>query len=59
MCDRISHGRQEYICNECFEELVALGPTTDLDTFMQSPKSYNATDASRAYFDAIFTEITY
>ena len=55
MCDRLSHGRQQYICYSCFEELVYLGPQTNLDEFMDSePSSSIPEEASRAYFDAIF-----
>jgi hypothetical protein len=58
MCDRISDERQEYLCRECFDELVALGPSTDLDEFMNSPPHRQSTReaASRAYFDQIFPE---
>jgi len=56
MCDRISHERQEYLCWECFDELVCLGPTIDLDEFMDRPPQRVANDqASLAYFDQIFT----
>lgn len=37
MCDNFSRERQEYLCNECKEELIAEGPC-DLNQFMNSPK---------------------
>lgn len=53
MCDRLSlkHG---YICNECFDELVALGVGTDIDGFMRSNKQIDNSDADYVYFDTIF-----
>lgn len=58
MCDRISDERQEYICQECFDELVQLGPSTDLDDFMTSrPQRAAPFLASYAYFNQIFTEV--
>ena len=58
MCDRISDERQEYICWECFDELVHLGPTTCLDEFMGRPPHRVAVSdaASFAYFNQIFPE---
>ena len=35
MCDRLS-GHYGYICDECFEELVARGAMTDIANFMAS-----------------------
>lgn len=37
MCDRYSH-KHGYICHECFSELVDLGPSVDISTFMESIK---------------------
>lgn len=55
MCDRSSYtyGR---ICNYCFDELVKLGPKTNIDEFMNSSPSKNPFDenASYAYFNEIF-----
>ena len=53
MCDLYSteHG---YICNECFDELVATGPTTDIKTFMYSEKSPNQEDQAIARYNAEF-----
>lgn len=36
MCDRLSH-EHGYICNDCFDELVASGSLTDIDDFMNDP----------------------
>lgn len=38
MCDRCSPN-YGYICNECFDELVASGPDTDIRTFMGQRKT--------------------
>lgn len=38
MCGRFSYELQMYICNECFEELVETGATTDIESFMNSSK---------------------
>ena len=56
MCDRYSWKRQEYICEECFEQLVLLGPGVPLDLFMKGGFRDCAPDldASRAYFNAKF-----
>lgn len=56
MCDRHSweHGR---LCWECFEELVELGPQTDIKEFMESSKDEHRehkAEASKAYFEHIF-----
>jgi hypothetical protein len=57
MCDRLSpkHG---YLCDACFDELVHLGPTTDLDDFMGNPphRVEVSITASRNYFSQIFEE---
>jgi hypothetical protein len=57
MCDRISHERQEYICEECFEKLVLLGPMVDVDEFMYGDIDTFQLAASRAYFDSLFPVI--
>lgn len=46
MCDRNST-RHGYICNSCFDELVATGPTTNIQEFMESRKP-EYTDAQEA-----------
>ena len=37
MCNRYSHV-YGYICNECFNELIKLGPETNIHDFMNSTK---------------------
>ena len=55
MCDRFSSKLQAYICNDCYAELVRLGPSTDLVDFMDKPKEvYESPHANEAYFNAIF-----
>lgn len=54
MCSRYSreHG---YLCEDCFEELVAKGPTADIDDFMHSRKETDqAKNAARARFEVEF-----
>ena len=57
MCNRIGYidNNHYYLCNECFEELVHLGPQTDLGDFMVrlSARPTNL-DTSRDYFETIF-----
>jgi hypothetical protein len=44
-----------YLCDDCFEELVALGPGTDIEKFFDTPpRRYLQKRASRAFFDALF-----
>lgn len=56
MCDRYSdeHG---YICNDCFEELLCLGVTADVQLFMRTRKDkrFDKGDVYRK-FDGIFPE---
>ena len=54
MCDRYSDAFG-YICNECFEELVARGVNTDISKFMDEKvrKNFNK-NAVQAYFNEIF-----
>lgn len=40
MCDHCSPARYGYICNDCLNELVALGET-NIQEFMDSPKNRN------------------
>lgn len=43
------------ICDDCFEELVALGADADLDGFMASPKpSPDGAAESRKYWEHYF-----
>lgn len=55
MCTRygVKHG---YICDECFEELVALGVGANIAEFMASdvPENRDHTEDARAYFDTFF-----
>ena len=55
MCDR--GNSKYYICWECFDELVASGPTTDIDEFMNSPKKPDTSDTSKeayARYNVVF-----
>jgi len=54
MCDRNSptHGN---ICSDCFDELVATGPTTDIETFMNSEKKPDTKDEAFARYDYVFS----
>ena len=50
MCERYSNS-YGYICDECFAELVQLGITTSIETFMRSNKAPGVdTDMAAAYF---------
>ena len=55
MCDRLS-SEYGYICNECFDELVNLGPETDIELFMDQEKGeiFLKEDAYEK-FDKIFS----
>lgn len=55
MCYRYSY-RHGYICNDCFDELVASGPETSIADFMQTPKRDNGTRQRAAFarFDVEF-----
>ena len=54
LCDRCGN-TDKWICEQCFEELVHLGPQTDLGDFMVrlSARPTNL-DTSRDYFETIF-----
>jgi hypothetical protein len=45
MCDNISYERNEYLCEECKQELIAIG-FCDIDEFMGSEKEYSDDDES-------------
>jgi len=45
-----------YICEECFEELVAEGLTTNISKFMNSSKDGYNGEAARAAFSVIFSQ---
>lgn len=56
MCDRLSP-EFGYLCDDCFNELVKLGPATNVAEFMQTPKTLGSKkleEASLAYFERIF-----
>jgi len=54
MCNRYSH-TYGYICNECFEELVSLGPFVDIHSFMDSEQKYLISEQEvRAIYESIF-----
>lgn len=54
MCDRLSH-EHGYICDECYEELVNSGPTTDIAEFMEDSRpAYNKKAQAEARYNAEF-----
>ena len=54
LCDRCGN-TDKWICEQCFEELVHLGPQTDLEAFMDGkPEETSNLTASRAYFEVIY-----
>lgn len=53
MCDRYSQ-IYGYICNECFKELVRKGAGSDIQEFMNSPKSFGGSGNASTYFDTVF-----
>lgn len=57
MCDRLSH-RYGYICNDCFEQLVSLGPSIDIEEFMDGDhvKEVNR-EISYKYFAHVFPDM--
>lgn len=58
MCDRYSV-RHGYICEDCFEELVATGRQTDIKMFMDTEKQPRELEDSNAVFnlyDSIFPD---
>lgn len=61
MCDRSGYyGGEHYrICNDCFEELVCIGPHADVKLFMDGLLHLTERpDASRAYWNEIFPRST-
>ena len=55
MCNRFSSRLQVYICNDCFDELISLGVTTNLESFMSSNKiAGQAVFEDYAYFNSVF-----
>ena len=57
MCDRLS-SKHGYICDECFDELIATGPRTDIDNFMKSKKN-DEKEESVARYNAVFKNSSY
>lgn len=55
MCYRYSP-QYGYICDDCFDELVALGSDMDIERFLEEPRGteYQTTNAFD-YFDDIFS----
>jgi len=55
MCDRYSN-RLGYICCECFDELVNLGITANVEEFMDTPKRVRPEQYvdARECFDKVF-----
>ena len=53
MCNRYSfiYG---YICIDCFNELISLGPETNIITFFDIPKKTINTEAAYARFNVEF-----
>ena len=55
MCDRYSH-RYGYICDDCFKELVRMGPTIEIEDFMRSYKNNSDTvDEAYARYNVVFS----
>lgn len=56
MCNRLSH-KYGYICDECFEELIELGPYANIELFMDSrreEKDYSDEISAEALFSEEF-----
>ena len=53
MCDRYSP-TYGYICEECFEELVNSGATTNIQDFMNSEKSKENKGEAKARYNYVF-----
>ena len=58
MCDRYS-SQYGYLCDDCFDELVRIGPGADIEWYMDGSlvESFSI-DASRAFFNEIFESQT-
>ena len=58
MCDHLSN-IYGYICNDCFNELVGLGPYQDVAMFMGTPKREKEPGAPDAFdrYDKIFPSV--
>ena len=57
MCDRYSH-EYGYICNSCFEELVAAGAQVNIHSFMSRHGLPDPVSSARAIFEAEFPSIS-
>jgi len=59
MCSRRSE-TFGFLCSGCFDDLVRLGPSADIATFMQTQPASDSgyTAASEAYFREIFPRLT-
>lgn len=55
MCDRLSN-KYGYICDECFDELVSLGVTTNVEEFMALEKKERHEKEARGYFESVFSD---
>jgi hypothetical protein len=56
LCDRYSYAVECYLCYECFEELVGLGPGGDIEEFLcKTCNDVPDPIDSYKYWDEIFT----
>lgn len=57
-CEQIMSERYSdeygYLCYECFDELVALGPETNISNFMKTSKQPKREEAATARFEVEF-----
>ena len=53
LCDRYS-SHYGYLCDSCFEELVHLGPSADVEEFMNSEPEAERLVTSHNHFDSLF-----
>jgi len=56
MCDRYS-SKYGYICNDCFDELLKLGPQADISDFMNSTKPELSYDDLRGVAKTMFDKV--
>ena len=57
MCNRLSD-EYGYICNDCFEELVNMGPDIPIQLFMRTPKGKRINvEAARARYEVEFPDV--
>ena len=55
LCDLFSN-QYGYICRECFLDLIATGPTTDIADFMQSESKPDGLDGARIRYSKVFSD---